>query len=150
MKTIRLIELFAGYGSQAMALRNLKLPFEHYRVVEFDEYAIRSYNAVHGTSFPKIDIRDIKGEDLGIVDIGTMEKTADSYKIRRLTPKECYRLMGVNDEDAEKMLALNSETQCYKQAGNSIVVQVLEAIFRRMFIDTEPIKGEQMDITDFL
>lgn len=82
--------------------------------------------------------------------IGIMKKTTDYYKIRRLTPIECYRLMGVNDEDAGKMLALNSETQCYKQAGNSIVVQVLEAIFRRMFIDTEPIKGEQMDITDFL
>ena len=68
MKTIRLIELFAGYGSQAMALKNLELPFEHYRVVEFDEYAIRSYNAVHGTDFPKIDIRDIHGADLGITD----------------------------------------------------------------------------------
>ena len=58
--------------------------------------------------------------------------------------------MGVKDEDIDKMLALNSETQCYKQAGNSIVVPVLEAIFHRMFIDVEPIKGEQMDITDFL
>lgn len=58
--------------------------------------------------------------------------------------------MGVKDEDIDKMLAINSETQCYKQAGNSIVVPVLEAIFRRMFIDTEPIKGEQMDISDFL
>ena len=79
-----------------------------------------------------------------------MEKTTDSYKIRRLTPRECFRLMGVKDEDIDKMLAINSETQLYKQAGNSIVVPVLEAIFRRMFIDTEPIKGEQMDISDFL
>lgn len=82
--------------------------------------------------------------------IGIMEKTTDSYKIRRLTPRECFRLMGVKDEDIDKMLAINSETQLYKQAGNSIVVPVLEAIFRRMFIDTEPIKGEQMDISDFL
>lgn len=65
---IRLIELFAGYGSQAMALRNLGADFEHYRVVEFDKYAIASYNAIHGTNFPEIDINDVKGVDLGIVD----------------------------------------------------------------------------------
>lgn len=68
MKKVRLIELFAGYGSQAMAIKRLGIPFESYRVVEFDKYAINSYNAVHGTSFPTIDIRDFKGEDLGVVD----------------------------------------------------------------------------------
>ena len=68
MKKIRLIELFAGYGSQAMALRNLGLDFEHYRVCEFDEYAMRAYNAVHGTNFEVSDIRDLKAADLGIVD----------------------------------------------------------------------------------
>lgn len=67
-KTIRLIELFAGIGSQAMALRDLGADFEHYRVVEFDKYAIASYNAIHGTDFRKTDIRDAGGADLGIVD----------------------------------------------------------------------------------
>lgn len=67
-KPVRLIELFAGVGSQAMALRDLGVNFEHYRVVEFDKYAIASYNAIHGTNFPTIDIRDIKGEDLGITE----------------------------------------------------------------------------------
>ena len=65
---IRLIELFAGVGSQSMALRDLGADFESYRVVEFDKYAIKSYNAIHGTNFPTIDIRDIHCEDLGIVD----------------------------------------------------------------------------------
>ena len=55
-KPIRLIELFAGYGSQAMALKRIGAKFEHYRVVEFDKYAIASYNAVHGTDFPTMDI----------------------------------------------------------------------------------------------
>lgn len=55
-------------------------------------------------------------------------------RIRKLTPKECYRLMGVSDEDADKMLAVNSNSQCYKQAGNSIVVDVLAAIFCQMNI----------------
>ena len=67
-KPIRLIELFAGYGSQAMALENLGANFEHYRAVEFDKYAIASYNAVHGTDFPVMDVTEISGEDLGIVD----------------------------------------------------------------------------------
>ena len=60
-KPIRLIELFAGYGSQAMALRNLEADFEHYKVVEFDKYAIASYNAVHNTDFPTIDICEVGG-----------------------------------------------------------------------------------------
>lgn len=68
MKPIRLIELFAGYGSQAMALKRLGLPFEHHFVCEFDKYAIASYNAVHGTSFPALDIRDIHAEDLKITE----------------------------------------------------------------------------------
>lgn len=68
-KPIRLIELFAGIGSQAMALRDLGADFEHYRVVEFDKYAVRSYNAIHGTKFEPKDIRNVKGGDLGIVDL---------------------------------------------------------------------------------
>ena len=49
--------------------------------------------------------------------------------IRKLTPKECWRLMGFNDSDFEKAEKVNSNTQLYKQAGNSIVVDVLENIF---------------------
>lgn len=67
-KPIRLIELFAGYGSQAMALRDVGAKFEHYRVVEFDRYAIASYNAVHGTDFPPLDITQIHADDLNICD----------------------------------------------------------------------------------
>ncbi len=66
---IRLIELFAGVGSQAMALRDIGADFEHYRVVEFDKYAVKSYNAIHGTNFETTDIRDVHGSDLGIVDV---------------------------------------------------------------------------------
>lgn len=67
-KPLRLIELFAGYGSQALAIKRLGISYESYRVVEFDKYAVRSYNAVHNTNFDVTDIRDVKGEDLGIVD----------------------------------------------------------------------------------
>ena len=68
MKTIRLIELFAGYGSQAMALKRAGLPFEYWRAIENDVYCVRSYNAVHGTDIKPTDIKDVNGEDLGIVD----------------------------------------------------------------------------------
>ena len=67
-KPIRLIELFAGVGSQAMALRDLGADFEHHRVVEFDKFAIASYNAIHGTDFPTIDITKVTGAELGITD----------------------------------------------------------------------------------
>ena len=67
-KTIRLIELFAGYGSQAMALKRIGAKFEHYMVVEFDKYAIASYNAVHGTDFPPMDITKVHAGDLNICD----------------------------------------------------------------------------------
>lgn len=67
-KPIRLIELFAGIGSQAKALTNLGLNFEHWRVCEFDAHAVRSYNAVHNTQFVPSDITKISATDLGITD----------------------------------------------------------------------------------
>ena len=55
-----------------------------------------------------------------------------NLRIRKLTPKECWRLMGFDDEDFEKAAKVNSNTQLYKQAGNSIVVNVLMAIFKEL------------------
>nr|DAQ24990.1 MAG TPA: Cytosine specific methyltransferase [Bacteriophage sp.] len=69
---------------------------------------------------------------------------AGAPRIRRLTPKECWRLMGFNDEDFEKARAVNSDTQLYKQAGNSIVVNVLEAILGNL------LKEERSDWLDDL
>lgn len=57
------------------------------------------------------------------------------YRIRKLTPRECGRLMGVSDEDISKMAAVNSNTQLYKQFGNSIVVDVMCAMFKNLNID---------------
>ncbi len=53
-------------------------------------------------------------------------------RIRKLTPKECWRLMGFDDEDYEKAAKVNSNAQLYKQAGNSIVVNVLVEIFKKL------------------
>ena len=64
-----------------------------------------------------------------IVKVEEMKK----IKIRKLTPREAWRLMGFDDSDFEKAEKINSNTQLYKQAGNSIVVNVLEAIFKKLF-----------------
>ena len=59
---------------------------------------------------------------------------AKVYRIRKLTPRECFRLMGVSDADVDKIRDAGiSESQQYKMAGNSIVVDVLEAIFTQLF-----------------
>ncbi len=56
-KKIRLIELFGGIGSQAMALRDIGADFEHYKLIEFDKYAVQTYNAVHDTRHTTHDTR---------------------------------------------------------------------------------------------
>lgn len=57
------------------------------------------------------------------------------YRIRKLTPRECGRLLGVSDEDIDKMAAVNSNTQLYKQFGNSIVVDIMCAMFENLNIN---------------
>lgn len=59
-----------------------------------------------------------------------------NIRVRKLTPREYWRLMGFDDESFDKASAINSSTQLYKQAGNSIVVNVLMAIFEKL------LKGE--------
>ena len=71
--------------------------------------------------------------DNAVLEGGTnMEEEKQTYRIRKLTPKECFRLMGVRDEDYDKLTV--SDTQKYKQAGNSIVVDVLSEIFTNLFV----------------
>ena len=60
-------------------------------------------------------------------------KYIDDMRIRKLTPKECWRLMGFDDLDVDKCISAKlSNTQLYKQAGNSIVVNVMEEIFKNL------------------
>lgn len=60
---------------------------------------------------------------------------ATQYRIRKLTPRECGRLMGVSDSDIDKMSEVNSNSQLYKQFGNSIVVDVMVAMFKNLNIN---------------
>ena len=66
------------------------------------------------------------------VNCGGLE-TYRPFRIRKLTPRECWRLMGWTDEQIDKVKGI-SNCQLYKQAGNSIVINVLEEIFRNMFL----------------
>lgn len=66
-------------------------------------------------------------------------KICTEYRIRKLTPKECWRLMDFSDEDFHKAEKVNSNTQLYKQAGNSIVVNVLVAILGQLFSGKEDV-----------
>lgn len=63
----------------------------------------------------------------------------DGEKIRKLTPKEYWRLFDFDDADYEKAKDITSDTQLYKQAGNSIVVNVLVAIFGQLFEGKEDV-----------
>lgn len=67
----------------------------------------------------------ICGDNRGVV--------TDDLRIRKLTPLEYWRLMGIDDEDFYKAQKVNSNSQLYKQAGNAIVVDVLAAIFMQLF-----------------
>lgn len=68
-------------------------------------------------------------------------KVNTGYRIRKLTPRECWRLMGVRDEQFNKLHDI-SNTQLYKLAGNSIVVDVLMGIFKNLFLSDEDTKGQ--------
>lgn len=79
---------------------------------------------ISGTDPVKIHLKN--GETI------TSDDDTSYLRIRKLTPKECFRLMGFDDESFHRAEAVNSNTQLYKHAGNSIVVDVLEEIFCMM------------------
>jgi site-specific DNA-cytosine methylase len=78
------------------------------------------------------------------------ELKGKKFRIRKLTPRECFRLMGVDDKDIDKIQAAGiSNSSQYKLAGNSIVVDVLYHLFRKMFIEKDAEKqkkGQQLSL----
>lgn len=64
-------------------------------------------------------------------DIGVLSEELKGLRIRRLTPKECFRLQGWTDDYFEKAQFVNSDSQLYKQAGNGVTVNVIAAIAER-------------------
>ena len=65
-----------------------------------------------------------------------VDKEGRKYRIRKLTPRECFRLMDVKDEDIDKIQQAEiAKTNQYKLAGNSIVVSCMYHIFRKLFVE---------------
>lgn len=95
---------------------------------------------------------------LGIPMYGSDEELITFYedimavvmRIRKLTPRECFRLMGVSEADIDTMLSCGiSNSACYKLAGNSIVVDVMTALFDKLFVNTEEEKTAGMQLSLF-
>lgn len=108
------------------AIQIVKRKPDAQRFTIYDDFngRIKSDQSVMGTLTTNIGI-DALGNGTKII-----EKVGEKkMRIRKLTPKECFRLMGFDDESFHHAEAVNSNTQLYKQAGNSIVVDVLEELF---------------------
>lgn len=73
-----------------------------------------------------------KGQPNRTAECSGVLESDESIRIRRLTPRECFRLQGFTDEQFDKAAAVNSETQLYKQAGNAVTVNVVEEIGRHI------------------
>lgn len=81
---------------------------------------------------------------------GLKVSETQQYRIRKLTPRECFRLMDVSESDIDKIQTSGvSNSQQYKMAGNSIVVSCLYHLFRKMFVEPEN-EQEQLTIFDML
>ena len=103
-----------------------------------DGYIECKLGGVADLSYPTSDTRRGRVQDNGdtcptitAAETGIC-KIESEYRIRKLTPRECGRLMDVSDEDITKMEAVNSNSQLYKQFGNSIVVGVMAAMFKNL------------------
>lgn len=109
---------------------------------------IGGYGKVGSTGQYHLQNRIYKGDITISVTSNFNPYYKNDLSIRKLTPKECWRLMGFDDEDFEKASKVNSNTQLYKQAGNSIVVNVLEAILQNLLLDKK-VSGTQVQTTIF-
>lgn len=110
-----------------------------------DGYIECEVGGVADLSFPDSNTRRGRVQKNGQVSPTLMAGEQDicrienQYRIRKLTPLECWRLMDFTDEDFEKAEQVNSNTQLYKQAGNSIVRNVLVAILGQMMPGKEDV-----------
>lgn len=93
-KPIRLIELFAGIGSQAKALQNLGAEFEHHFVCEIDKYALASYNAIFNTSFETKDIKKVSASELKITEREILLHTYLFFSLSRFKPSRSWKRYG--------------------------------------------------------
>ena len=84
-----------------------------------------------GCEIGRVEEDDTEDENDSEYGVFTMEDGTKA-RIRKLTPKECFRLQGFPDEYFERAATVNSDTQLYKQAGNSVTVNVIYEIAKRL------------------
>ena len=101
-------------------------------------------NSVNSDVAPTLDTRC---DCLGVV-VKDKEERMNNLRIRKLTPKECFRLMGVKDEDSCKLEHLSNSTK-YHLAGDSIVVNVLQAIFKSVLVDYPVLENKPIRLIEF-
>jgi len=109
------------------------------KTVSGGEIINHSYTNSSSNKNSRLKLKDYIETSDGIIPTMTTRPDCWGYvdpsplRIRKLTPRECFRLMGLNDTQIDRLFKSgNSNAQLYKQAGNSIVVQVLENIFKEM------------------
>ena len=122
---------------------------EHSGVLLIRENTKKGYKAAYpgdtvSLGFPGTLHRGRVGHDIAhTLDTGAHEGVVmRSGWIRKLMPRECFRLQGFTDEQIDRVLAITSDAQAYKQAGNGVTVNVIEAIGRRIREMDEELKSE--------
>lgn len=135
---------FSHNGSGTFGVIETYSPYVNQKYEEFFEE--NGYVPEYFNPYNKTELTDIapaltaQGES--VTKSSTVLKCETQYRIRKLTPLECWRLMYFTDEDFEKAAKVNSNTQLYKQAGNSIVKNVLVAILGQMIPGKEDVYKE--------
>lgn len=111
-------------GGLVMPNDAIEYPYSNARLKEIEEGHIKKQNKTDNQIMSTLKTNP---QQIGVC-------VDEPYRIRKLTPLECWRLMGFTDEDFKNAERVNSNTQLYKQAGNSIVVNVLEAILKQLLL----------------
>lgn len=114
-------------------------------IKENDDFTARTIKAQYAnTSAANLTRLDALGAT------GAKTEIDGQFRIRKLTPRECFRLMGCDEQTIDKLLNAGiSQSQLYKLAGNSIVVDVLYHIFRKMFVEKGN-EDKQLSIFDYI
>ncbi|HEU3695976.1 TPA: DNA cytosine methyltransferase [Streptococcus pneumoniae] len=134
---MKFLDLFAGIGGFRLGMESAG--HKCIGFCEIDKFARESYKAIHDTK-GEIELHDITAvsdesiRGIGSVDISYHENNhlSDGFRIRKLTPRECWRLQGFPDWAFDKAQEVNSNSQLYKQAGNSVTVNVIAAIAKEL------------------
>lgn len=112
-------------GIWVLATQEIKKPFTINHCVLKETDIVNCLDGNYAKGF------DNHGQRTGVIEVREI-LMPDRFKIRRLTPKECFRLQGFPDEYFERAAKVNSDTQLYKQAGNSVTVNVVYEIAKRL------------------